>query len=371
MDEAKAIEWYEKAVDQNHSPSFFKLGEIYRRGLKENRNLTKALGLYLRGADHSDPYAITMLGYLYANGIIVVKNQDTAHSYYQQAAKMGHPEAQARLGLLLMDDNTPATEAIGFEWLLKACLSDNQRAKSHLDYLVLEDTDFLRESPWALKQLRNAAEKGFVHGQVLLGWYEYREPRKNFPQALQWFELAAKHNDSEAQYALFYMHYNALGTTLDSSTARHWLVTAADNGSAEAMYGLARAYHYGNKKIQVEKNTSKALGYFRLAHDQGLTQAANELAWLLSTSPDSKLRNGEEAVRIMEQALTQETKTGQWVDTLAAAYAEMGDFDKAIHHQTEAISLAEAKELDVATVQEFKARLDSYNARQPWRDKTL
>lgn len=371
MDEALAIQWYEKAVAQKHAPSYFKLGEIYRRGLDENRNLTKALGLYLRGADLNDPYAITMLGYLYANGIIVIKNEETAHGYYQQAAKLGHPEAQARLGLLLMDDGVPATEAIGFEWLLKASRSDNQRAKSHLDYLILEDSNFLQHSPWAYQQLKNAANDGFVHGQVLLGWHAYREPRRDFTQALKWFQLAAENDNAEAQYALFYMHYNAQGTPLDPATAKHWLITAADNGSAEAMYGLARAYHYGNQKVQVAKNTSKALEYFRLAHAQGLTHAANELAWLLSTSPNSELRDGEEAVKIMEAAITQQTKTEQWVDTLAAAYAEMGDFDKAIHHQTEAISLAEEKQLDVATQKEFQERLESYNARQPWRDNNL
>jgi tetratricopeptide (TPR) repeat protein len=67
----------------------------------------------------------------------------------------------------------------------------------------------------------------------------------------------------------------------------------------------------------------------------------DELAWLLATYPDSKSRDGTEAVRLAERAcdLT-ERRIPALLDTLAAAYAEAGDFPRAISVAEEALNRA-------------------------------
>jgi tetratricopeptide (TPR) repeat protein len=67
----------------------------------------------------------------------------------------------------------------------------------------------------------------------------------------------------------------------------------------------------------------------------------DELAWLLATYPDSRSRDGAEAVRLAEHAcdLTQR-KIPALLDTLAAAYAEAGDFPRAITAAEEALNRA-------------------------------
>jgi len=67
----------------------------------------------------------------------------------------------------------------------------------------------------------------------------------------------------------------------------------------------------------------------------------DELAWLLATYPDSKSRDGTEAVRLAERAcdLT-ERRVPALLDTLAAAYAETGDFPRAISVAEEALNRA-------------------------------
>jgi tetratricopeptide (TPR) repeat protein len=69
----------------------------------------------------------------------------------------------------------------------------------------------------------------------------------------------------------------------------------------------------------------------------------DELAWLLATYPDSKSRDGIEAVRLAERAcdLT-ERQIPALLDTLAAAYAEAGDFPHAIDAVEEALNRARA-----------------------------
>jgi tetratricopeptide (TPR) repeat protein len=65
----------------------------------------------------------------------------------------------------------------------------------------------------------------------------------------------------------------------------------------------------------------------------------DELAWLLATYPDSKSRDGTEAIRLAERAcdLT-ERRIPALLDTLAAGYAEAGDFARAIAAVEEALN---------------------------------
>jgi tetratricopeptide (TPR) repeat protein len=54
----------------------------------------------------------------------------------------------------------------------------------------------------------------------------------------------------------------------------------------------------------------------------------NNLAWLLAASPDPSVRDGPRAVTHARQAL-ESGEVAAWVDTLAAALAESGDYEEA------------------------------------------
>lgn len=67
----------------------------------------------------------------------------------------------------------------------------------------------------------------------------------------------------------------------------------------------------------------------------------DELAWLLATYPDSKSRDGTEAVSLAERACAlSERRIPALLDTLAAAYAERGNFPRAISVAEEALGRA-------------------------------
>lgn len=91
--------------------------------------------------------------------------------------------------------------------------------------------------------------------------------------------------------------------------------------------------------------------------------AFNSLAWVLATSKTDSIRNGKEAIRAAQTAC-ELTDWKKWycVGTLAAAYAESGDFAQALKYQKQAIDMAgpspdERKEL--------RRRLSLYDHKMP------
>jgi serine/threonine protein kinase len=99
--------------------------------------------------------------------------------------------------------------------------------------------------------------------------------------------------------------------------------------------------------------------------DRVVSSEQNELAWLLATSVDPKLRNGAKAVSLAEMAVsTTQRARPDYLDTLAAAYAENGEFAKAADTQIQASALLQ----DEATKKDFDSRLQLYKSRHPYRE---
>ena len=106
-----------------------------------------------------------------------------------------------------------------------------------------------------------------------------------------------------------------------------------------------------------------------LALRRDLIQAANNLAWILATTPDDGLRDGKRAVTIAERicSLNVEGKRGEHLDTLAAAFAESGRFAEAVQAAEKAIPLARS-ENDAAAARSMEARLVLYRQYKAFRN---
>jgi len=90
----------------------------------------------------------------------------------------------------------------------------------------------------------------------------------------------------------------------------------------------------------------------------------NNLAWVLATSPDALLRDGRRAIELATRAceLT-EYRAAHILSTLAAGYAEVGDFAAAQRWSDKAVGLG-----DEATKTQLIQELASYKAGKPWRE---
>jgi serine/threonine-protein kinase len=91
----------------------------------------------------------------------------------------------------------------------------------------------------------------------------------------------------------------------------------------------------------------------------------NNFAWLLATCPDAKYRDGQKAVQQATRAceLT-DWRNPVYLDTLAAACAEAGNFEQAVSWQTKALELLSGDEEKA----EARSRLDLYQRGQPYRE---
>ena len=93
----------------------------------------------------------------------------------------------------------------------------------------------------------------------------------------------------------------------------------------------------------------------------------NNLAWLLATCPQANLRNGAKAVELAEAASRSRNGTGwDYLDTLAATYAEAGQFPQAVEAGSRALALAVRR--TNAPVAEIRARLKLYEAGLPYHE---
>lgn len=99
----------------------------------------------------------------------------------------------------------------------------------------------------------------------------------------------------------------------------------------------------------------------------------NNLAWVLATSPDDNVRNGKRAIELATKACEEtEFKRPHIISTLAAAYAEAGDFDNAVKYSTQAVEMSETEEEnkpDEEVQSQLKKELEGYKAKKPFRER--
>jgi cytochrome c-type biogenesis protein CcmH/NrfG len=94
--------------------------------------------------------------------------------------------------------------------------------------------------------------------------------------------------------------------------------------------------------------------------------AQNSLAWVLATSADPSIRNGEKAVELAQQASSLSGDNASVLRTLAAAYAENGQFSDAIETAERAVSLAVSKG-DLQLAEDLRREISLYRERLPLR----
>ncbi|MCH7700357.1 MAG: tetratricopeptide repeat protein [Planctomycetes bacterium] len=118
----------------------------------------------------------------------------------------------------------------------------------------------------------------------------------------------------------------------DEAIAHYRAAISADPNSPGAYYGLGRL-------LSDRRREREAVEVLRVGAARNPSHAplAAHLAWLLATSPVGDLRDGGEAIRLAQGVCqTADPDDARAYQTLAVAWAESGDFERAIEAATTA-----------------------------------
>jgi tetratricopeptide (TPR) repeat protein len=143
---------------------------------------------------------------------------------------------------------------------------------------------------------------------------------------------------------------------------RRTLELVPNSGQAHFRFGQA---------LQAQRNFAAAIKEYQKVLDlvPRHLPVHLSLAWLLATSPEASLRNGQKAVELAQEA-ERLSKDGspQILDTLAAAYAEAGQFGEAVETAKRALNLT-ATQNKQPLADAIQARLKLYEAGSPYHEK--
>lgn len=225
------------------------------------------------------------------------------------------------------------------------------------------------KNPELAKRLeRRAAELGDTEAAVamyvrmLFAPAEPHDPRL----AMHFLTKAAKANNALATYLLAREYLSGGRVQNDPAVAAQWLQKSADAGNALASLWLSELHFKG---LGVARDLTKAEKLLSDAVTKASIQQKNQFAWELSVGTDERLRDGTLAVRVLEPALAAVTeKVTAHVDTLAAAYAEIKQFDRAVVTQLSAIDRAKRERRPQVMIEGMMSRLKLYERGEPYRE---
>ncbi len=200
------------------------------------------------------------------------------------------------------------------------------------------------------------------HAAVVVGYDDARQvflvadPERRKIMEWQYVEFDEWHRPLGNQAFLVYPPSVELPGITEYSKA---VETESTYAQAYAVaYGLQGfAYFRANQYDDAISLYTKALDI-----DPKCALAHNNLAWLYATARDSRFWHGKEALEHARTAceLT-DWKKPECLETLAAAYARVGDFGNAIKWQEKALGLEEKTKTADA-----QQRLDLYRMGKPW-----
>jgi tetratricopeptide (TPR) repeat protein len=136
-----------------------------------------------------------------------------------------------------------------------------------------------------------------------------------------------------------------------------------DPGHAAACGNLAEAYGALGRRAEAARYFARAV---ELTH--GTPFLLSRLGWLLATAPEDGVRDGARSVEVSERAVRLTSRQDVMaLETLAAAYAEVGRFDDAVATVREALALAD-RQGDSNAITVLTDHLSRYQARLKVRD---
>lgn len=206
----------------------------------------------------------------------------------------------------------------------------------------------------AIELKRDHALSWFNRGEAFYTQGKLRESIRDYTEAIRLDPENARfyHHRGYSRYRL--REYNEAVSDFDSS------IELKSNDAVPYVYrgdAYAELGSYG----PALQNYRRALDL-----DKEMGRAYLSVAWLLATCPDDKFRSAEQAITLAKKAISLDGEQvgHRYLETLAAAQANAGEFEDA--RETQARVIEQAPESALA---DCRIRLALYSENQPYRQQ--
>jgi len=256
------------------------LGIIAAQGFIEESNDDVAFQWFKQAADGGDITAINALGVMYALGRGVQRDIKQARKYFEKA--QGN-DNQAQFNLAIIEvrgltHNTQSKHAV--TWLQRAESLGNHRASFVLGLLYAKGEGAHQDTGQAIKHYERAIQQGNLDAAYNLAMLKYHGNQGLPLDAKRVHQLLwslANQGDMDAQNMLADIELKGLSVNLNIPNAIHWYQEAAKQGYAMAQFNLGNMYRVGKGTPQ---NDQQAAYWYKQASQQGYAPAKNTLAYM-------------------------------------------------------------------------------------------
>lgn len=303
--------------------------------------IPRAERLYLTASQSDNGYAHMLYGDLFVSEAFQPQEQNAhrflqvAQSHYSQAIDYGYHTAFRQQGMLLHQGYFGDTM--------------RQRGKELLERAAsFEDT-------LALRYLGEVYRFG-VGGEDI-----------DLRRSASLYERAARLGDQRARIEFYRVIAHPDSGLVVTDEVVEWLLDSAANDDVIAMLELGNCYIRG---CGTKPNFRKAIRWYRKAVRMAPEnpEVVNSIAWTLAVTDKKRLREPSFALEIIEHLMANDELSRvnpMIVDTWAAAHAALGNFERAVELQREALMLALREQTSQNLIEEIQSHLNSFLQGEP------
>lgn len=230
-------------------------------------------------------------------------------------------------------------------------LAEAYVGRAYINYLLTNSDDTIADCNAALK-LDDKSWRAYLYRGVAF------VRKDNLSDGIKDFDKAVQIDPNNAEAFLYRgICYSKTGNYTNAlRDFDHAFSLEPQNGLLLANRGFARF-----KLAEYEAGLEDLKGAIQICTN--CFEAYNDLAWVLCVSPDIHVRNGALALKYAKTACeAAEYNNSSYLGTLAAAFAEVGDFGNAVKWQEKAIQLG----VPATDLAEAKERLKLYENKMPY-----
>ena len=274
---------------------------------------------------------------------------------------------QLHLALDVLQELEKRDDALQGQWRMRLQRADYDAQLAQRRYEQVDPANRLvaasLEQRWnealsRLEEIRQEFADYYTYYRVGIGY----EQRHEYAKAIEEFQRALSEEPRHVES--IYLLASCLARLKREQEAIPYARKAAQMAPGSAMvHGLLGGLLSSTGQYR------EALTHLEAAYaaSPGDVSVANNLAWVLATCPEAAYRDGPRALRLAESACKATSyKSPPLLDSLAAAYAEVGQFDRAVRTTQQAIEIVRSN--PKTSTETLASRLELYEAGRPYRE---